>query len=236
MNDVNKRDTFPLKMMQINFHRAGTTSTARALNMLDVGPTWHTALNDEVLSHRTIIKAFTFWVENEMDLKIINDEEGARALFNEWLHIHGCPVIMDAPVSMHWRRILEWYPECKVILCVRDFEAWHRSITANINGIFFSRWFRFFARFLPINGWLLWYLQQTVAEYKSDGQIEECRQTIAEYVENVRRTVPAGQLLVYDVKEGWTPLLAFCGAQTSQELGPFPYHTVCFQEAEQGKL
>jgi hypothetical protein len=40
------------------------------------------------------------------------------------------------------------------------------------------------------------------------------------HIEDVRRTIPASRLLVFDVKEGWGPLCAFLGASVPDS--PFP--------------
>ena len=40
------------------------------------------------------------------------------------------------------------------------------------------------------------------------------------HIDEVRRTIPADRLLVFDVKQGWAPLCAFLGLAVPK--GPFP--------------
>jgi hypothetical protein len=56
------------------------------------------------------------------------------------------------------------------------------------------------------------------------GRFTDRRQSIAVYqahLEEVRRTVPAERLLVFDVKEGWEPLCRFLGRPVPEDV-PFP--------------
>eukprot|EP01084_Bolivina_argentea_P106778 190999_1 len=220
MASSKKYKKFPLKAMQINFHRAGTTSTARALNMLNLGKTWHTALNAEDHGPFASRSTLQYWVDNKIDLKIINNEEDAFEKFNNWLNIIQCPIIMDAPTSLHWKTIFKWYPNCKIILCVRDFDKWHQSILRNIQGIFFTKWYKFFASFLPLIGWLHWYLIELTKTWDINNK-ENCKKFFYEYIENVKEIVPSNQLLIYNVKDEWDPLVKFF--DVTKPSIPFPH-------------
>ena len=43
-----------------------------------------------------------------------------------------------------------------------------------------------------------------------------------QHIEEVKKTVPADRLLVYDVKEGWEPLCRFLGVPIPEGV-PFPH-------------
>jgi hypothetical protein len=60
-----------------------------------------------------------------------------------------------------------------------------------------------------------------------DGQLLDkahCLRVFQQHNERVRRTVPAGRLLVYRVQEGWEPLCRFLGVDVPDE--PFPHANV----------
>eukprot|EP01084_Bolivina_argentea_P209605 356993_1 len=213
-----ERDKFPLKVMQINFHRAGTTSTGRALQTLGLGPAWHLAL--DTFSSNKIPIGVKYWINNKMDSAIMNNEPDAANKFDKWLHIINCSTIMDAPVSLHWKQIFEWYPDCKVILNVRQFDKWHKSVVQNIVGIFFTTWFTFFAQFLPVNGWLYWYLSTLTNDWHIENK-QKCKQFMIEYIEDVKKIVPKDQLLIYDVSDGWNSLCEFFNCEIPKR--QFPY-------------
>jgi hypothetical protein len=63
----------------------------------------------------------------------------------------------------------------------------------------------------------------TVMDRVFDGRIDDRAHAVKvfeRHIEEVRAAVPAGRLLVFDVRDGWEPLCAFLGVPVPDE--PFP--------------
>lgn len=125
---------------------------------------------------------------------------------------------VDMPVAMFWREICEHYPTLKVVLSVRDEDAWYDSVTQTV-----FRWSlpshprirRIGTRFLrATSGWLPPY-PAMAAELVVDGffkgrldragAIEVYRQ----HNQAVLSTLPPDRVLLWRASDGWEPLCAF---------------------------
>ena len=116
------------------------------------------------------------------------------------------------------------YPDAKVILTVRDPERWYESARQTIYYVrhAFPSWTRLLIprmrRFIRMLDRLIW-----------DGMFHDrfedkpfAIDVFNRFNEQVRHTVPAERLLVYEVQEGWGPLCAFLGVPVP-EGKPFPH-------------
>ena len=127
---------------------------------------------------------------------------------------------------------MEAFPTAKVILTVRNPEAWYKSVKEtiyqgnleadtfpmNVLGFFAGR--REFKKMLD-------HLSRRNGNRFNDGMfdvISEGKEASVEYFNNwvakVKETVPEDRLLVFSVKEGWSPLCNFLGMPIPD--GPFP--------------
>lgn len=111
---------------------------------------------------------------------------------------------MDQPASTCYKELLRRNPKAKVILTVRDPEKWFKSASETI--------FKF--ETFHHNTWFLWlfprtrYIRDGIAGcvsipvyggYKSYRNKELCIKVYKDHVEEVKRTVPADQLLLFEV-------------------------------------
>jgi hypothetical protein len=67
-------------------------------------------------------------------------------------------------------------------------------------------------------------VRSAIWERLFDGRFEDrdyAMRVFQEHIDEVQRFVPAGQLLVYHVKDGWEPLCEFVGVPAPD--GPFPH-------------
>ena len=101
---------------------------------------------------------------------------------------------------------MDAYPDAKVILTVRDPDAWWESTQATI-----------FARFseTPTNPFKTMGLKMISRHFEP--KVRDRDHMIAAYhrhVELVRGSLPPERLLVYDVAEGWAPLCRFLEVPT----------------------
>jgi hypothetical protein len=125
----------------------------------------------------------------------------------DWEQIFGnYRATMDWPGCTFYGELLERNPDAKVILTVRDPQRWYESAYNTI----YSRASRFVSE-------LVW-------EGDFDGRFGDkghAIETFERHNEEVKRRVPPGRLLVYEVKQGWGPLCDFLGVEVPDK--PFPH-------------
>jgi len=143
------------------------------------------------------------------------------AEMNKYLISSGFKATADFPASIFWEGFFKANPNAKVILTIRDPNKWYESLRQTIykftkeSSIIFM--FHPMARFVwPADNEILW-----------DGYFENRFQDkefainkFNQHINEVKRKVPANQLLVYDVKEGWEPLCKFLNKPVPKK--PFP--------------
>jgi hypothetical protein len=111
---------------------------------------------------------------------------------------------------------MEVYPEAKVLLNVRDPDAWYDSTQATLWAIQFALPWWFLPSIRKMQDEVIWHSRFQRHFTDRDRAIAIYRA----HLDEVRRTVPAGRLLEYDVKDGWAPLCEFLGTPVPSE--PFP--------------
>jgi hypothetical protein len=194
--------------------RTGTFSLKTALEMLGYNKCYHMV---ELMQNSDQIR---YW-EDLSEGKPIDWE----TLF------HGYEAIVDFPGASFYPEILKQYPQAKVILTVRDAEQWYDSAVNTIYkaskpGLLqkllmslimpFSRRLRNLMRIFDLVDKMVW---------SGDFQGKFFDKPFAvgvfnHYIDQVKQAVPADQLLVYEVKQGWDPLCRFLGVPVPDQ--PFP--------------
>ena len=134
----------------------------------------------------------------------------------------GYRAAVDVPTYWVYRELARKYPAAKVILTVRDRDAWLESTQALVHS-FESVTFAPEARALRtglrekmLSGAFGGAVAQMTRARDDDSRIAAYEQHNAE----VRGCIPADRLLVFDVKEGWLPLCKFLGVPVP--VTPFP--------------
>lgn len=116
---------------------------------------------------------------------------------------------VDWPVAHFWRDLSRHYPNAKVILTERDPEKWYKSFSETI------------LRVLTMppapnpemqaHGKMV---HDIITEQAFGGKLDDKAHIIDVYRrhnEEVRATIPADRLLVFDAPQGWEPLCRFLG-------------------------
>jgi hypothetical protein len=203
----------PIKVIGAGLPRTGTLTQKLALEQLGFEPCYH-------------------WVNVLADLDQV--ELWDRALDGEavWEEVFaGHAATVDWPGGYFWRELMEVYPDAKVLLSVRDPEKWERSFSDTIvalrhgeslmrllssaRGEVDPRW----RRYLALVDRMFWGRQGTFADgYAEPAQLIE---QMNRHNEEVKRTVPAERLLVWEVGEGWEPLCEFL--EVDVPAGPLPH-------------
>ena len=139
---------------------------------------------------------------------------------------------MDYPTVMFYEQLLLKYPNSKIVLTERDFDAWYDSTMETIYGHgggaswairvfmsatpFFSRWYRLMM-------FCIWGYPGTSTGI-FHGKFEDRKyvhEIYKKWGRDIRQNVPACQLLVWDVGQGWEPLCKFLNKEVPLE--PFPH-------------
>lgn len=125
---------------------------------------------------------------------------------------------VDAPSCFLWRELMALYPEAKVVLTVRDSERWFASFAALHRT---TRWARPLGlvskqirHFLELTDAII---ERELGVVEHDANID----TFLRHNEAVQAGVPADNLLVFEVAQGWAPLCEFLELPVPAE--PFPH-------------
>ena len=128
--------------------------------------------------------------------------------------------VTDLPPAFWFEEILKSFPDAKVILTVRDSEdVWAESLVNYLSLVssVLPNWYRVF----PLaNVMMNFYTAMRCAAYGSEdlSMSPLYKKKYREHNDRVQAVVPADQLLVFNVKQGWQPLCEFLGCEVpSQE-------------------
>jgi hypothetical protein len=191
------------------FGRTGTLSLKTALEQLGFGPCFHMFELMEGQQHLDLWAAATR-----------GERVDWRVVFDGWRST------VDWPGCSYYEQIMEDFPEAKVLLNVREPDAWYTSMTNTI-----YRASEDLRAALAGDGELPAWMSREVAQIildlvwdgQFDGRFADRDHAIAEFHRHnaeVQERVPADRLLVYEVSQGWQPLCAFLGVDVPDE--PFP--------------
>jgi hypothetical protein len=138
---------------------------------------------------------------------------------------------VDWPGSYFYKELVEAYPDAKVLLSVRDSEAWERSMRETIWGMFWGdilirdlsaarvrvdeQW-RAFCELMQD----MW-KRSGLIDNAADTTSESMRAAMERFNREVQENVPADRLLVWSVSEGWEPLCEFLEVPVPDT--PFPH-------------
>jgi len=198
----------PLRVIGAGFGRTGTASIKVALEQLGFAQCYHM---QEVIKHPAHVQ---FW-RAAMTGKVV-----------DWAQIFaGYQATVDWPACNFYQQLMVQYPDAKVLLTVRDPDAWYDSCRNTIYAMSQKPVMRLLRRLLPplyrfmdLNDTLIW--QGDFA-----GRFADRAHAIAVFNQHnaaVIAHVPPERLLIYQVKEGWEPLCRFLEVPVPQGI-PFPY-------------
>lgn len=143
---------------------------------------------------------------------------GAPFSREDWDEILGdCDAVSDFPCAAFSEELIAAYPEAKVILSVRDTpEVWYRSVLQTVWYVHMQSPFApdkllgqpVFERLLPS----LFRMGKRMFSDVFEADFPRTGIDIYnEHIERIRTLVPQDNLLIFNVKDGWTPLCDFIG-------------------------
>ena len=188
-----------MKVICAGWGRTGTRSLKYALEYINKQPSYHM---QNILLNKQDAKKWH-------DL-IFNDKKNY-----DWENIcKGYGACLDFPSCNYYKELMEFYPDAKVILNLRDDKSWVKSWNVLNNKILKSFTFRFIAK-LPNTSFKL---QKDIhnemilgprGAFQNSKTDEEKMKRFNEWNQSVIDYVPKDKLLVYRVKDGWNPLCEF---------------------------
>jgi sulfotransferase family protein len=192
-----------LKVVGAGFGRTGTLSLKNALEKLGCGPCYHMAEVFPRPDHVAMWHRLAF--EHSMDWDL---------LFRDF------HATVDWPSARWWREIAAHYPEAKVLLSVRDPEAWYKSMIDTIYQPMKSPVPDSVPEIVRLQSEMA---RKAILTETFDNRFEDKAHAIEvfkRHTQEVLDTIDPARLLVFDVKEGWAPLCRFLEVPIPDE--PFP--------------
>jgi hypothetical protein len=189
-----------MKVIGAGVGRTGTYSLKLAINELGLGPCHHM----EAVLHNmpTQVPLWSAALGGNADWSAIYD---------------GFESAVDWPTAAFFRDLLKAFPDAKFILTERDPDNWADSFGATIYKLLAGR-----DEGPPeMKAWLEM-ANDTIAKtgFPAGLDRDQLANAFIAHNEAVKATIPAKQLLIYEVKQGWGPLCEFLGVPAPA--GDFP--------------
>ena len=203
-----------LQVIGAGLGRTGTLSLRPALEELGFKPCYHMRDTHSAVNPGKD-RLFKFLAEEE------DNEFYIKQLFD------GYKAAINYPGCLFYEKLTKGNPEAKVILTVKDSpQAWVKStqdtifsgnkasnwLTGKINGL------RLYI--LPSPVYYLFKIMKKVHGVNPNDPKTDLAQMYTDWNNRVIETVPAGKLLIFNVKDGWKPLCDFLGVPVPDK--PFP--------------
>jgi hypothetical protein len=192
----------PLEIIGPGFGRTGTHALKLGLERLGFGPAHH------MFEVRDNPEQLPIW------------EAAARGERVDWDDVfRGYRSQVDFPGARYWRELVQRYSKAKVILTVRDPDAWFDSVEATINPFLAARGKHLSSHVNAIAE--MGY--QTVAVQVFEERLtdrDHATQVFRRHIAEVQSEIAPDRLLTFDVRNGWGPLCEFLGAGVPDD--PFP--------------
>lgn len=212
-----------MKLIGAGLPRTATLTQKICLEMLGQGPCYHMV---NILSDLSLVPAWIEAFENKPD----------------WERVFaGHQATVDWPGAFFWQELAETFPEAKVLLSVRDGDAWARSMKNTIWDVLYGDVLMrdlSAARARIDPGWAS-YLELMAAMWDKSGLLGPIEQgfeasalasAMERYNDQVRATVPAERLLVWQPADGWEPLCDFLGVPVPPAPIPHVNDTATFAD------
>jgi len=183
-----------LKVIGFGLGRTGTYSLKTALEQLQLGPCHHM---ERVAQNMQV--QLPLWNE------VLNNPTRFEAVYD------GMQSAVDWPTAAFYKELYKHYPNAMFILTHRSKESWAESFGSTIYKLLADRenapdpvqqWLNMVVKVIEKTGFSMGLDFDGLAErYEAHNQA-------------VRDLIPAEQLLVFQVKEGWEPLCKFLKVET----------------------
>lgn len=183
-----------IEVIGAGFGRTGTKSLKLALEKLGYDRCHH------MMEVGVNLKQIEYW------------DRASRGEKMDWDEVFtGFQACVDWPSSAYYQELAEYFPDAKVVLSVRDPQAWYTSVIGTIYSVIGA-----------VPGWILRlskrirtlgeFVERTVWQGVFDGRFEDKEYALdvfREHIETVKRVIPPERLLIHQAKDGWPSLCEF---------------------------
>ena len=182
-----------LKVIGLGLGRTGTYSLKTALEHLELGPCHHM---ERVAQNMPVqLPLWNALLKNPTNFDAVYE---------------GMQSAVDWPTAAFYKELYQHYPNAKFILTHRSKESWAESFGSTIYKLLSDRE----NAPAPIQEWLHMVVKVIEKTGFSMGlDYEGLAERYEAHNKAVRDLIPADQLLVYQVKEGWEPLCKFLNTE-----------------------
>jgi hypothetical protein len=193
-----------LRVIGVGLPRTGTSSFQAALEILGFGPSHHMA---ELID------------KPDQSIQFIRAYDGYKVDFRTLLKGYGSTV--GAPTADFYKEIREAYPRAKIVLTVRDSsEKWFESFDNTIRLVSADKSFYYITYLVKVVRLQCLVSHKSYKRWTSEfGRIGPSFHD--EYNARLIKENKEGELLVFNVKQGWAPLCKFLGVDIPKDI-PFP--------------
>ncbi|KDQ52684.1 hypothetical protein JAAARDRAFT_210388 [Jaapia argillacea MUCL 33604] len=185
----------PVKVICLGLGRTGTSSLGSALEILGFGPFYH------------MFKIFGGNLTEDVN-NWINLSEGIGSAEDLDRMFHGYQSVLDYPAANYPKELYNAYPRAKFILTVRNTEKWEKSMKETLipfnNALASTCPSELPPTAAAVSKW--W---QLYGPNGASQQGYDLPTVFSRHTELVKAIIPSDQLLVYEVSEGWKPLVEF---------------------------
>ena len=192
-----------MKLIGASFPRMGTLSTKAALEQLGLGPCYH----------------FLTQFERPQDVDVWQAAAEGKPV--DWTALFAdFQSVVDWPASLFYKQFMAMHPEAKVLLNVRDPEAWYESM---LKTVYLASQAGLSAPPESVLGRMGRMIDTLAWQPLFHGRFEDKPYALSVFErhnQEVQVYVPADRLLVWEVTEGWKPLCRFLDIQEPDT--PFP--------------
>lgn len=205
-----------LKVIGTGLSRTGTTTLRSVLEQLGFSKCYNSG---ELFTHP---RGIEFWE---------NLEQGKDVDFDAFFEKY--QAIIGFPGYIFHEKLLEKYPDAKIILSVRDPEVWYEDISKTVfytGNDHVNK--QYSAEAKKIDPYLsecidrIHTMQYRIMEDGYfEGRFQDKEYAIDRYnqwTESIIKKFPSDKLLVYQVTEGWEPVCKFLGVPVPEDV-PFPH-------------
>ncbi len=204
-----------IQIIGAGFPRTGTTTLKHCLETLGYNKTFH--MKELIVNPSKL----PYWLSLEKTRTTDFD-----ALYE------GYQATVDFPCYPFYKEHMVRYPDAKVILTVRPFDAWYESarntvrkagpqtVPEKINMLWkmvTQPRIRQVVKCIQMFERIFW----TEQFHDRFADTEYAEKVFNQHIEDVKAHVPADKLLVYDVRDGWEPICNFLGKPVPSD--PLPH-------------
>ena len=186
---------------------------------------------------------------SHLEFTVFDWEEQTFACLDHWVDVfqngvkpdvkrvyQNADAAADTSGTFFFEEILAAFPDCKVILSVREEDSWVKSVVNQIEATYAQRYHKM--SMLSPTARKMQYVVDScidaVLGSRNPKSTYVFRKRYRIHNQHVKSVVPADKLLVYNVKQGWEPLCDFLGCEVPTVA--FPHENIkaeiCYKPLE----